>query len=93
MKSFRSIAYALAGVLSACFGIASCLLEPLVHLVVHRVKDLECGVQKLKRELVHNFTDAPMAMTGFGCGLTPEGHGFRQTSASDLGAQRTPLSI
>lgn len=93
MKSFRSILFACAGVLYACMGVLASLVEPLVHLVAHGFKELECGVQKLKRELVHNFSEAPMAMTGVGCGLTPEGHGFRQASASDIGARRTPLSI
>lgn len=93
MKSFRSILLACSSLFSACMGVVACLVEPLVLLVAHGFKELECGVQKLKRELVHNFADAPMTMTGAGCGLTPEGHGFRQTSASDLGAQRTPLSI
>lgn len=93
MKSFRSIGLALALVVSACFGIVAALAAPLVQLVTSGIDAMACGVQKLKRELVHNYAQSHQLATGFGCGLTPEGHGFRQTSASDLGAQRTPLSI
>lgn len=94
MKSFRSIGLALARVVSACFGIVAALAAPLVQLVTSGIDAMACGVQKLKRELMHNFGEAPMVMTGVGAGLTPEGHGFRQSSASDIGAEeRTALSI
>lgn len=93
MKSFRSIGLALARVVSACFGIVAALAAPLVQLVTSGIDAMACGVEKLKRELVHSYAQSHQMATGVGCGLSREGHGFRQTSASDLGAQRTPLSI
>lgn len=93
MKSFRSIGLALARVVSACFGIVAALAAPLVQLVTSGIDAMACGVEKLKRELASGFGVSVQMATGVGAGLTPEGHGFRQTSASDLGAQRTPLSI
>lgn len=93
MKSFRSIGLALAGLAIACFGIVAALAAPLVQLVTSGIDAMACGVEKLKRELASGFGESVQMATGVGAGLTPEGHGFRQTSASDLGAQRTPLSI
>lgn len=94
MKFARHIALSLMAIASACVGIGYCIVEPMARIVRLRVESMACGVQQLKRELIHQFNAPAMAMTGVGCGLTPESHGFRQSSACSIGAEeRTALSI
>jgi hypothetical protein len=90
---FRSIGAALAAAIGCCIALAAHVIEPILYAIASGCEAMACGVAKLTRELVHSHAQSHQLATGIGCGLSREGHGFRQTSASDLGAQRTPLSI
>jgi hypothetical protein len=94
---FRNIGLALA---VACMGLASRIADdlayaiaPMLRYVSYGCEAMACGVEKLKRELVHVFAQDPHQATGFGEGLSRDSHGFRQSSAFQIGAEeRTALA-
>lgn len=81
------------GIVAYAVDAVSHCVEPMLRYISYGCEAMACGVDKLKRELVHVFS-APAAMaTGVGCGLTAESNGFRQSSAADIGAEeRTALA-
>lgn len=98
MRSFRGICYSLA---MACMSLAYHVAMPVmryaevaISYAKATVRELSCGVEKLKRELVQVFAQDPHHATGIGEGLGREGHGFRQVSAIAIGAEeRTALAV
>lgn len=87
MKIFRSIALCLGMAVVAACDVMSRVVEPLIRYVTAGCEAMACGVDKLKRELVHNANRDIGCEERVSSGFRRESHGFRQSTAGTMPMQ------